>query len=117
MTGERLFARFRGMGTDVRYVRKDGGSRRLRIQWSAVRLAFLALAVGLLLGILAPRLFASDSAPKPERTHVVAPGETLWQLAGRYAGEGDRRRFVHEAVRLNGLRGPNIFPGERLVVP
>lgn len=81
-------------------------------------MAFVALAVGLLLGLLAPRLLAADGSRVLEKSeHVVAAGETLWELAGEYGEGEDRRRFVYEAMRLNGMRSPSLVPGQRLVLP
>jgi hypothetical protein len=48
---------------------------------------------------------------------VVAPGETLWELAERYAQPGvDRRAYVDAIVDLNGLEGA-VQAGERLELP
>lgn len=105
------------MGTTVRDIRPQRRLKAGRIQWRAVRLAFVALAVGVLLGLLAPRLLAADEPGAGVRNeHRVAPGESLWELAHRY-GQGDPRRFVHEVANLNDLSDSLIFPGQRLVLP
>jgi LysM repeat protein len=80
---------------------------------------------GMLIGIVVPRLFASDSSTPPvppvpvipARIHQVAAGETVWGLAQRYAPDEDARRFVYEVLRLNDLRQPVLFPGQRLFLP
>jgi LysM domain-containing protein len=86
---------------------------------SAVRLAVVMFLAGVLIGVLMPRLFASDSkAPvATPKVHVVAAGETLWGLAQRFAPSEDSRRFVYDVLELNDLRQPLLFPGQRLLLP
>ena len=86
---------------------------------SAVRLAIVTFLAGVLIGVLMPRLFASDSkAPaSPLQVHVVDAGETIWGLAQRFAPDEDSRRFVYEVLELNDLRQPLLFPGQRLLLP
>ncbi|MEI4770970.1 LysM peptidoglycan-binding domain-containing protein [Psychrobacillus sp. FJAT-51614] len=44
--------------------------------------------------------------------HVVSAGETLWQIANRYAVK------INSIVRLNGLQNPNqLIIGQSLVIP
>ena len=73
---------------------------------------------GVTIGVLMPRLFASDhqAAPAPE-VHVVGSGETIWGLAQRFAPDQDARRFVYEVIELNDLRQPALLPGQRLLLP
>lgn len=90
-----------------------------------VRLAGMVLTGGLLvLAVLLGVLLGGGSAdggeqsrPLPVVRHVVAPGETLWQVAGRVAPEEDPRDVVLRIVEANGLTGANVVAGTRLVVP
>lgn len=84
---------------------------------SALRLLALAILVGLLLGILVPRLTAAEEGVENPRVHVVEAGETLWDLAGRFESGADPRSFIYELQRLNGLEDSRIFPGQRLILP
>ena len=64
---------------------------------------------------------ATGSAPAsvaraPDRV-VVGPGQTLWDVADRYAAPAvDRRAYVDTLVRLNHVRGA-LQPGARLRLP
>jgi LysM repeat protein len=98
---------------------------RSAVRRSAVRLAVVMFVAGMLIGIVVPRLFASDSSVVPTppvpviplRVHQVAAGETIWGLAQRYAPDEDSRQFVYEVLQLNDLRQPVLFPGQRLLLP
>lgn len=59
----------------------------------------------------ATRVQASDAGGGASRTHSVAPGETLWGIAGAY---GVSVVAIQEA---NSLRGSTIVPGQTLRVP
>ena len=60
---------------------------------------------------------ADEPAPPPT-THVVAAGESLWNLAGSVAPDGtDLRRVVAEIVELNDLDDATIYPGQRILLP
>jgi nucleoid-associated protein YgaU len=83
-----------------------------------------ALAVTLLATALHPFSPGSDDAPpapaKPAapasaanpnaRTHVVEPGDTLWDIAKKYVGDPFR---YPELTELSNIRNPNlIYPGD-----
>ena len=85
---------------------------------SATRIAGVALAAGLMLGLGNPKLWAgSAGSAGPRLNHVVAPGETLWSLAERYAGQQDPRNYIYDLEKLNNLGAKPIYPGERLLLP
>ncbi len=89
----------------------------MRFARPALRLALLALLVGILLGLLVPRLFAGTSPSGEVRVHVVSNGDTLWSLAVELSPGSDPREFIHEVKALNGIEGGRIFPGQRIVLP
>ena len=61
---------------------------------------------------------ATSTRPAPWRPAavVVAPNETLWQLAVRIAPHRDPRATVSDLVRLNALDRPVVHAGQRLLV-
>lgn len=72
--------------------------------------AALVLATG-------PGGVAPASRSGAPATVTVGAGETVWDLAERYAPEGiDRRAYVDAILELNGLRGAPLA-GERLKLP
>jgi nucleoid-associated protein YgaU len=76
----------------------------------AISLLVLAFLVGALLAAS-----PSDGARVP-RTHVVAPGETLWGIASAAYG-GDPRSHIESIVHRNAIVDETIQPGEVLVLP
>jgi Tfp pilus assembly protein FimV len=82
------------------------------------RLAGVAVVLGL--GIAAAHAgtaLGGTSLATPERgprviTHVVAPGETLWQIAGELAPGANRRAVVDALVEARG--GATLVPGETI---
>ena len=65
---------------------------------------------------------SGGSSPPPRRlTHVVAPGETLWSIAERYAPGGsegtDPRRYIYDIQQLNPAAAHTLVPGETIVLP
>lgn len=55
-------------------------------------------------------------APAVEH-HTVKPGETIWSIAVRLAGDRDPRPTVDRLIALNDLSGAVITPGQRLALP
>lgn len=76
----------------------------------------LALGLGLiwLARASAPRVAPAASVP---RVVTVAPGDTLWSIAGRVAPGTDPRAEVAALQRRNGLTGVELVPGQVLRVP
>lgn len=63
---------------------------------------------------------AALHAGTPESTHsvVVAPGDTLWDLATEAAGaDGDVRSMIDHIEKINGLAGASLSAGQTLRIP
>lgn len=103
----------------------------LRFPTGAVRARarrhFMLRRLGLIVvGILVLAIFMVATGPGGSavasrrgspRAVVVAPGDTLWEIAERYAQPGvDRRAYVDAVVRINGIEGA-VQAGEHLELP
>ena len=78
---------------------------------------FVRIVVVVAVVLVAWAVLARDTGAGPQaRYHVVAPGDTLWDIAATYYG-GDPRGGVWKLRDRNRLTGPTIVPGQRLVVP
>ncbi len=56
--------------------------------------------------------------PVAARSHVVRPGDTVWSIAERVAGEGeDPRPMVDAILRANGVAPGALVPGQLLEIP
>lgn len=81
------------------------------------KLLIAIMLVAGLLGLGASQVTAGQQRPsKPVWSHVVRPGETLWELARDAAPAGDTRRTVDRLVSANKLDGGRIIPGQTLVL-
>jgi hypothetical protein len=82
---------------------------------------FVAGLVALLtLGLLiANGAGAALHSGEPESTHpvVVAPGDTLWDLASGAAHGGDVRAMIAHIEKINGLAGVSLSAGQTLRIP
>lgn len=58
---------------------------------------------------------SSNSAGKPQ-VYTVKPYDTLWSIASAHYG-GDPRQAIYRLEARNGLDGPVVHPGQRLVLP
>lgn len=56
-------------------------------------------------------------APEPTHQVVVAPGDTLWDLASGAAHGGDVRSMITHIEELNGLSGADLSAGQTLRIP
>ncbi len=60
----------------------------------------------------------SRAEPGPARRHVVAEGETLWEIARGLVGpEGDPRPVIEVIRDENGLGTALLVEGQTLVLP
>lgn len=84
----------------------------------------LAITAPLCAAAVAASLFAggvgaagTQVQPLPVRYVTVAPGQTLWSIAGEVAPQADRRDTVERLLELNALDSARLIPGQRLAVP
>ncbi|MGF1645515.1 MAG: hypothetical protein ACFCVF_01110 [Kineosporiaceae bacterium] len=101
------------------------------LRWAGLVVALTATAVATVLlaaALVAPGAVAGDGTVPAGSSEgrgagdvtevVVAPGDTLWALAGRHAPDRDPRDFVAEVYRLNDLPPSGLVrAGESLLVP
>ena len=97
---------------------------RLTRRGRAVVVGFAATVTLVLLWLtVGPGAFAGsreghDASPRPARTVVVEPGETLWDIASAADPGTDPRVVVKRIIDLNGLAGdPTVQPGQELRLP
>lgn len=81
----------------------------------------VVLALGLLLALAIGMVFAGGSVATGENEHtrtvVVAPGDTLWDIASDAAGHGDVVEMMRHIEDLNGLDTVDLAVGERIQIP
>lgn len=97
--------------------RREGLTRRGRL---ARFLVVLSLSVVVVAGF-ASRAGAGDQVGGARAATyvavVVAPGDTVWSIAGAMADGRDVRGLVDEIVAVNGLRGASVEAGQSIRVP
>jgi LysM repeat protein len=94
------------------------GSLRLTRRGRVV-LLLLLLAIGAAVSLAVTSAGAASSTVQqvPVQQLTVAPGDTLWSIAGEVAPQADRRDTVDEIRELNALTGSALHVGQRLAVP
>lgn len=99
--------------------RRPAPSVRLTRRGRFVVFLFALLVVTAVALSLAAGSAASDERGATAAIEVVtvAPGETLWDIAGDVAGAGDVRDVVAEIQRLNDLDASVVYAGQQLRVP
>jgi nucleoid-associated protein YgaU len=67
--------------------------------------------------ILVAGLGLARAGPAQEGVHVVAQGETLWQIAAALTGNPHRWPELYRANR-DQIKDPSLlYPGQRLAIP
>lgn len=93
--------------------------RRCRRRRNVAMRRLLALAVALTALLAVPKVVytLAEDAKATTATHVVAAGETLWEIASAHSQGEDVRKVVAAIQRSNGLKGAVIWPGQVLEIP
>lgn len=101
---------------DVRPARRSVRlTRRGRL---LVTLTLTAVAVvAFVLSGLGPAGAGTPTTAGQTRVVTVAPGQTLWQIAGQIAPGRDPRDVVAQITALNHLRADQLAAGQELLVP
>jgi Tfp pilus assembly protein FimV len=83
------------------------------------RAVIVLISLVALFGIFSLGRVSSQAAAPPAapRQVVVAPGETLWDLAVRSQPQMDPRLTVQALMSLNHLQSSRLTPGEVLLLP
>ncbi|OAA24740.1 LysM domain-containing protein [Frankia sp. EI5c] len=89
-------------------------TRRGRVVVMALTSAALAVVLSLAL-VTASQAFTGGQ--ESYRTHLVRPGETLWEIALGANPDADTREVVRQLMSLNDLRTPALLPGQELRLP
>lgn len=78
----------------------------------------IAVVVLAICAAWAMRSYAAPDAGVVEATVVVAPGETVWDIAYDYAPQGQHpQAYIAEVLRYNGVDAGAVAPGTVLRLP
>ncbi|MDE0776299.1 MAG: LysM peptidoglycan-binding domain-containing protein [Nocardioides sp.] len=82
-----------------------------------VAVLLLGLTVLLAIGVVFAGGSLASEEPAPTETIVVAPGDTLWEIASDLSEDGDVRDMMRTIEQLNSLDTVALAVGQRLQVP
>ncbi|MEN8673000.1 LysM peptidoglycan-binding domain-containing protein [Nocardioides sp.] len=82
-----------------------------------VAVLLLGLMVLLAIGVVFAGGSLASEEPAPTETIVVAPGDTLWEIASDLSEDGDVRDMMRTIEQLNSLDTVALAVGQRLQVP
>ncbi|MGN6330981.1 MAG: LysM peptidoglycan-binding domain-containing protein [Motilibacteraceae bacterium] len=83
---------------------------------ATLTVAAIAVVAFVLAG-LGPAGAGTPATAGQTRVVTVAPGQTLWQIAGQIAPGRDPRDVVAQITALNHLRADQVAAGQELLVP
>ena len=78
---------------------------------------FAGVFVLLAIGVAFAGVSLASEEPQPTETIVVAPGDTLWDIASDLSEDGDVREMIRHIEQLNSLDTVALAVGQRLSVP
>lgn len=84
------------------------------------RIAAALTVVALILALGVTWAMRSEAAPDGivEATVVVAPGETVWDIANQYVPDGTHpQAYVADVLRYNDVEAGSVLPGTVLRLP
>lgn len=93
-------------------------TRRGRAVFTA--LAAVPIAIVASVSVLGAGVAAADGGQSPVaplEVVTVGHGDTLWELAESIAPDEDPREVIADIVRLNGLDGAVVQPGQKIALP
>jgi LysM repeat protein len=64
-----------------------------------------------------PKAAAAASAEPEETYYVIEKGDSLWKIAAKFLGNGNRYPEIFEANREVILDPDKIFPGQKIRIP
>lgn len=104
-------------------VTQPGRPARRRSRKAVRRARTLAVLFVLLVAALVLVLFPRSVHTQPPGAltagveYTVAPGDTLWEIAARHAGQKDVRELIYLIEQANELKSSAIQPGQVLFIP
>lgn len=74
----------------------------------------------LILGVMITFVFADISYGTKQKEYKLIEikyGDTLWDIADRYRGNTEIRKFLYEIKKVNSLDTSEIYTGDTLKIP
>lgn len=83
-----------------------------------VLIVIITVSMMTLLGSLVNQVSAKGETVPVCREYTVKPGDTLWAIAREHTdGKGDIRRYIYDIMKENGMKSPDIMPGQVIKIP
>jgi LysM repeat protein len=83
-----------------------------------ILIVIITLSMISLLGSLVTGVSARGESVSGCLEYRVKPGDTLWTIAKEYTdGKKDIRKYIYSIMKMNGMKNPDIMPGQAILIP
>ncbi|AGC68563.1 hypothetical protein Cst_c15770 [Thermoclostridium stercorarium subsp. stercorarium DSM 8532] len=60
---------------------------------------------------------SGENVNREYKVITVRQGDTLWDIADKYRGKTEIRKYIYRIKKLNGLDDSTIYAGQKLYLP
>lgn len=78
---------------------------------------FLFILISIIIFFIGSVVSAGKNVNREYKTVTVRQGDTLWDIAGKYCGKTEIRKYIYQIKKLNNMDDATIYAGQKLSLP